>query len=119
MLNILHVFSDDLIKTFAAPDTEPSGFSYPAPAEPYSFETVTGGKVVLDHAACRACETKICIQTCVPSILSLEEGVPVLNIPPESAQKGGCTECLACEVECFFEGNRGGQVTLPIPGLDA
>jgi len=27
-------------------------------------------------------------------------------------------ECLACEVECFFQGAGGGHVDLPIPGLD-
>jgi succinyl-CoA synthetase beta subunit len=86
--------------------------------EPYSFETITNGKVVLDHAVCRECESKICVERCVPGILSLEGDVPVLNITREDARKGGCTECLACEVECAFEGNGGGRVLLPIPGLD-
>jgi len=109
---------DELIRAYKPPDDKLRGYSYPDPVEPYSFETVTGGKVILDHAACRECETKICIETCVPSILALEDGVPVLNIPEENATKGGCTECLACQVECFFAGNRGGQIILPIPGLE-
>jgi hypothetical protein len=55
----------------------------------------------------------------VPKILSLNErGLPELNIPAEEAKKGRCTECLACEVECLFHGAGGGQVHLPIPGLD-
>jgi len=54
----------------------------------------------------------------VPTILDLEDGLPVLNIPEEDAKKGGCTECLACQIECFFDGNRGGQVILPIAGLE-
>jgi len=74
--------------------------------------------VTFDHAACLACESKICIETCVPKILELKDGVPVLNISREDAKKGGCIECLACEIECFFEGNHGGVVSLPIPGLD-
>lgn len=109
---------DQLIKEYKPMDTPPIGYSHPEPVEPYSFGTVTGGQVILDHAACRECKSKICIETCVPSILSLEEGVPVLNISEEQARKGGCIECLACELECFFEGNRGGHVILPIPGLD-
>ncbi|NIM92612.1 MAG: succinyl-CoA synthetase subunit beta [Anaerolineales bacterium] len=84
----------------------------------YTFKTVTDGTVILDHNACRACESKICIETCVPKILSLEDDVPVINIPLEKAEKGGCIECLACDIECFFEGNRGGFVILPIPGLE-
>jgi succinyl-CoA synthetase beta subunit len=107
-----------LIKESQPLDEPLKGYSLPQPIEPYSFETVTDGTVILDHAACRDCESKICIETCVPSILSLEDGVPMLNITKEQAKKGGCTECLACQIECYFEGNRGGQVILPIPGLD-
>jgi hypothetical protein len=80
---------------------------------------VTGGTVTYDHSICTLCESKVCVKECVPKILSLnEEGVPVLNISPEEAKRGRCTECLACEVDCFFRGAGGGQVLLPIPGLD-
>jgi ferredoxin-like protein FixX len=88
------------------------------PAEPYSFETVTGGIITYDHARCRDCESKACVETCVPQILSLVDSVPVLNISREDAKRGGCVECLACEVECHFLGNRGGRIFLPIAGLD-
>jgi hypothetical protein len=54
----------------------------------------------------------------VPKILSLENGVPVLNITREEARRGDCIECLACEVECHFRGRGGGFVNLPIPGLE-
>ena len=74
--------------------------------------------MTLDHAACRECQGKICIETCIPQILSLQEQVPVLNISLEQARKGGCIECLACQVECYFDGNKGGYVSLPIDGLD-
>jgi succinyl-CoA synthetase beta subunit len=87
------------------------------PIEPYSFQTITGGTVTYDHALCRDCESKACVQTCVPQILSVVSDVPVLNISHEQAKKGGCIECLACEVECHFLGNRGGRIFLPIQGL--
>ncbi|MGD8399187.1 MAG: hypothetical protein PVG11_10055, partial [Anaerolineae bacterium] len=88
--------------------------------ELYQFETVTGGTITYDHAVCRTCETKVCVETCVPQILSLtDDGVPVLNITREEAAKGRCSECLACEVECFFRGAGGGHIELPIPGLEA
>ena len=58
------------------------------------------------------------VQECARSILTLEDGLPVLNIMPEEAKKGRCVECLACEVECFFRGAGGGYVELPIPGLE-
>jgi len=109
---------DHLIRNFEPPSEEPTGWSRPEPQRPYSFATVTGGEVILDHGACQDCDSMICIETCVPGILELQYGVPVLNITPEEAQKGGCNECLACEIECTFEGNRGGYVSLPIAGLD-
>ncbi|MGD8794558.1 MAG: hypothetical protein PVF47_18555, partial [Anaerolineae bacterium] len=85
----------------------------------YQFWTVTGGTISYDHSVCANCETKICVEACVPQILSLtDDGLPVLNITPEEAAKGRCSECLACEVECFFHGAGGGKIELPIPGLD-
>ncbi len=109
---------DRLIRNFESKTAKPNGRSRPEPQRPYSFATVTGGEVILDHEVCRDCASKICIETCVPGILKLQDDVPVLNITPEQAKKGGCNECLACEIECFFEGNRGGFVSLPIAGLD-
>ncbi len=109
---------DTLIQNYRRPTMKPAGKVHPEPQDPYTFETVTNGTVILDHAACLDCETKICIDTCVPGILSLEGEVPMLNITHEEAKRGGCIECLACEIECYFEGNRGGHIILPIPGLD-
>jgi succinyl-CoA synthetase beta subunit len=84
----------------------------------YQFQTVTGGTVTFDHSICATCETKVCVKECAGRILSLnEDGLPVLNITREEAQKGRCSECLACEVECFFGGAGGGKIALPIPGL--
>ncbi len=107
----------NLIKTFQPPLKRPKGLIRFAPKKPYAFETVTGGRVTFDHTVCQECDSKICIETCVPGILCLDNGVPKLNIQEEEAKKGGCIECLACDVECYYEGNRGGQVFLPIPGL--
>jgi succinyl-CoA synthetase beta subunit len=107
---------DTLIKSTPRPESPPEPIFPPEAVEPYQFETVSG-VVILDHAACRTCETKICVEACVPQILELQDGVPVLKITTEQASKGGCTECLACQVECYFEGARGGYIALPIPGL--
>lgn len=84
----------------------------------YSFDTVTGGTVSYDYAKCDACESKVCVTDCVPRILKLQDGRPVLNISAEEAARGRCSECLACEVECHARGNGGALITLPIPGLE-
>ena len=85
--------------------------------KPYRFKTMTG-EAVFDHELCAACESKACIGACGPGILELRGGLPYLAVPEEEAVKGGCTECLACELECWFHGNKGAYVHLPITGLD-
>ena len=90
-----------------------------AGARLYQFSTVTGGTVTFNHDICAGCESKVCVKECARQILSLnEQGLPVLNITREEAQKGRCAECLACEVDCLFKGAGGGRITLPIPGFD-
>ncbi len=83
---------------------------------PLEFKTLTG-RVVFDHHRCASCESKICIDSCDRGVLRLKDGLPVLAIPAEKAAGGGCTECLACELECWFKGCKGAFVELPIPGL--
>jgi succinyl-CoA synthetase beta subunit len=100
-------------RTNAVPWTRPDA------KRPYMFESITG-RIQFDHDLCARCDNKVCIVECVPQILTEnDEGLPVLNITPEEAKKGKCTECLACEVECFFHGNKGGHIDLPIAGLDS
>jgi succinyl-CoA synthetase beta subunit len=109
---------DALIKAGELRDV-PAAAPRPEPKKPYSFETVTSGTVTFDHAVCATCESKVCVQECARQILELnDEGLPVLNITPEEARTGRCVECLACEVECLFQGAGGGYVELPIPGLE-
>ncbi|MDY0020391.1 MAG: acetate--CoA ligase family protein [Anaerolineae bacterium] len=97
-----------------------AGYTRPEPRRPYRFETISGGTVILDHAVCATCTSKACIEACAGRILSLDvTGAPVLAITPEEAKKGGCVECLACEVDCLLYGAGGGYVSLPIPGLEA
>lgn len=103
-------------KAEARPRPEPVRAGEP---RPYSFQTVTGGTVTYDHSVCTGCQSKVCVKECAGKILALnEEGCPVLNITADEAKKGRCSECLACEVDCFFKGAGGGRITLPIPGLD-
>ena len=107
-----------LVSGYAYPEGKPAGRQKPVAQRPYSFETVTGGVVTFDHAICSGCESRICVGECVPQILQLDdEGCPVLNITPDEAKKGRCSECLACDVACYFEGAGGGYVDLPIQGL--
>ena len=107
-----------LVEDYSPPAARPAGRTKPVAKQPYTFDTVTGGTAIYDHAVCATCESKVCVKECVPQILTLnEEGCPVLNITPEEAKKGRCIECLACDVACYFQGAGGGYVELPTPGL--
>jgi len=105
-----------LLAEYKPPVEKPQPRPKPKAEKPYTFKTITGS-VTYDHQVCLTCESKICIKTCVPQILKLEDGMPVLAISEEEAAKGKCTECLACEVECAAQGAGGGYVDLPIDGL--
>ena len=108
-----------LLESYTPPAETVKRRKKPVAKQPYSFKTVTGGTVTYDHAICATCESKVCIEECVPQILTLDEkGCPVLNITLEEVQKGRCIECLACDVTCYLDGAGGGYVELPIPGLE-
>ena len=84
----------------------------------YSFDTMTG-RLLIDHERCKNCAAKPCIESCSAKILKLDnQGLSILNVTPQEAKKGRCTECLACELACQFHGNKAIYIDLPIAGLD-
>jgi succinyl-CoA synthetase beta subunit len=87
-----------------------------APEKAYTFETVTG-RISFEQYKCAECQTKGCVPACLPKILKIEDGKPVLAVSPEEARKGKCTECLACEIYCKFHEQDAIIIHLPIPGL--
>lgn len=92
-------------------------FKKPEFDKPYSFATMTG-TITFDHGVCADCDHKMCVESCIPEILKLDNGVPVLAITEDEAKSGKCIECLACEMECVYHGKRGAYIDLPIPGLE-
>lgn len=107
----------ELVDSYQGNDNPAESLVRPGAEKPYSFETLTG-TITYDHAACVECESKICVEKCVPEILKLENDLPVLAISNDEAKTGKCIECLACEIECIFHGNKGAYIDLPIAGLD-
>jgi len=105
-----------LVESFDYNSAERESFKPPVHEKPYSFKTLTG-EIFYDHALCADCTDTPCIASCEPDILKLENDLPVLAISEEEAAKGKCTECLACEQECHFHGNKGAYISLPIEGL--
>ncbi|MBW1696190.1 MAG: hypothetical protein JRH18_03085 [Deltaproteobacteria bacterium] len=78
-------------------------------------------KIIIDDEKCKGCSTHACVEACKTysrGILVLkEDGNPgVVDSAEELARKG--TECLACEYECWFRGNKAITIKAPIEGLD-
>jgi len=87
-----------------------------AKGKKYAFNFRTG-KVIIDHSRCPRCKTYDCAKACRlygAGILKLEKGLPVLNVPPDEAERRD-NECLACEQVCPW-----GAITieLTVKGLD-
>lgn len=106
-----------LVDNYIEPEERKRIWKKPIADRPYSFETLTGS-VTFDYAKCEGCVSKACIEACKPEILKIDGEYPVLTIPEKEAKAGKCTECLACELTCEFEGNKGAYIDLPIPGLE-
>ena len=105
-----------LIESFDYNSVKTNKFQPPVQEKPYSFKTLTG-EIFYDHTLCADCTDTPCIASCGPEILKLENDLPVLAVSEEDAAKGKCTECLACEQECHYHGNKGAYISLPIAGL--
>ena len=78
-------------------------------------------KVIIDEEKCLGCKTHACAQACKTfdrSLLVIKDGKPALSGDAEYAKRVG-TECLACEYECWFRGNKAITIEAPTPGLEA
>ncbi len=77
-------------------------------------------KVMIDESKCAGCKTHVCVDACKlysRGILVIKDGKPALGGDAAYAARVG-TECLACEYECWFRGNKAITIEAPIPGLE-
>ena len=59
-----------------------------------------------------------CNQPNLACVLELKDNLPALRVTQEEAARGGCIECLACELACMTDGVGGIAFSLPMPDLD-
>ncbi|MBO05625.1 MAG: hypothetical protein CMI58_01040 [Parcubacteria group bacterium] len=82
------------------------------------FNILSGGNVSIDLTKCKSCSTKACIRNCKSSktrpVLVLKDGVPDLDFGFDELEKGACTECLACELDCQLYGNKAVIIELTV-----
>lgn len=85
----------------------------------YVFATRTG-TITYFHEHIDAALAQTIVDVCPQKILELnEKSKPVLAISEEEAERGKCSECLACEFAAMDAGNWNAvKIDFPIPGLD-
>jgi hypothetical protein len=90
--------------------------------EMLAFEIHSGGTVTIDLGRCAECETKACVEVCRvqggPLVLDEGCGLPSLRWPLERINKGGCVECLGCELDCELYGRQAITIVLPLDRFD-
>jgi len=87
-----------------------------------SFKLRSGGTVVIDLGQCRLCKSKACLSVCDsqggPLMLDADQGVPALKWSLDEIERGGCVECLGCELDCELYGLGAVTITLPMAGFE-
>ncbi len=76
-------------------------------------------KITIDESKCVDCKTHACAAGCKlfsRGILVIKDGKPALGGDAAYAERVG-TECLACEYECWFRGNKAIKIEAPVAGL--
>jgi succinyl-CoA synthetase beta subunit len=102
--------------TEAEPPALTSGFLQNG--ETYSFNTRTG-TVYFDHSQIDKVAAKTIVDSCPQKILELNgDSKPVLAIERDEAERGKCSECLACEFASLDLGLNAVKIDFPIEGLE-
>ena len=82
----------------------------------------SGGTVTLQLDRCAGCSTRACLPVCKvqggPLVLDEARGVPGLNMSAAEIARGGCVECLGCELECALRGRQAVAIVLPLAHFD-
>jgi formate hydrogenlyase subunit 6/NADH:ubiquinone oxidoreductase subunit I len=86
------------------------------------FKVRSGGTVTIELERCVGCESRACLAVCDiqggPLVLDKAKGVPGLRMAPPEIERGGCVECLGCELDCSLFGRSAVTILLPLDRLD-
>jgi hypothetical protein len=86
-----------------------------------TFEVHSGGRISIDLSQCPDCQTKACLEVCRvqggPLDLDEDQAVPRLRWSLEQTRRGGCVECLGCELDCELYGRQAVKIALPLESL--
>jgi succinyl-CoA synthetase beta subunit len=85
----------------------------------YEFKTKTG-KISFDYSKLNTDSAEKIVKSCPQKILKLDENnLPVLAIERDEAERGKCSECLACEFASLDLGLNAVKIDFPIERLSS
>ena len=89
--------------------------------ERLEFKVRSGGTITIDLDLCVDCESRVCLEVCSvqggPLELDEARGVPGLRMSYTEIERGGCVECLGCELDCSLNGLNAVMIELPLDRL--
>jgi formate hydrogenlyase subunit 6/NADH:ubiquinone oxidoreductase subunit I len=90
--------------------------------ERLEFRVRSGGTIAIDLDLCVDCESRACLNVCSvqggPLTLDALRRVPGLRMSYAEIERGGCVECLGCELDCSLYGLSAVTIDLPLDRLD-
>lgn len=93
------------------------GAERPGHESSYSFKTKTG-EVSFDYSQMDQDSSAKIVESCPQKILEADgSGRPVLAVGREEAERGKCSECLACEFASLDMGRHAVKIDFPTEGL--
>ncbi len=105
---------NELIQNYPQIKTDGHGLKKDDFNADFSFKTKTGTISFNYNSLDKTSATKI-IESCPQKILKLDENnKPILAIEPEEAERGKCSECLACEFASLDLGLNAVKIDFPI-----
>jgi succinyl-CoA synthetase beta subunit len=111
----------ELIQNYPQINTDEHGLKTkdqrPKSESHYSFKTKTG-LISFDYSQLDDSSAEKIVESCPQKILKLDENnLPILAIEAEEAERGKCSECLACEFASLDLGLNAVKIDFPIEGL--
>ncbi len=86
------------------------------------FKVRSGGTITITLERCAGCATQACWKVCDiqggPLVWDAERAVPALRWSAAEIERGGCVECLGCELDCTVFGHQAVKIELPLARLE-
>jgi hypothetical protein len=86
------------------------------------FRVRSGGTISVALEQCAECTTRACVVVCEsqggPLVWNVERKGPGLRWSEAEVERGGCVECLGCELDCTLTGRQAVTIHLPIARLE-